>query len=147
MKAKHKRAVKIFVYLLLIATGVAMLLFSLKDNMVFFYTPSELYQQKSKLISAKGSKAIRVGGMVKRGSINNSGQGVISFVISDFENEVTVSYKGMLPDLFKEGSGAVAQGVMDFDVGVFNAKKILAKHDENYMPPSIKNLKQHRDFQ
>jgi cytochrome c-type biogenesis protein CcmE len=103
------------------------------DNMVFFYTPTQLLAGE-----APGGRSLRIGGMVETGSVEREpGTLTIRFRITDQDKALPVSYTGVLPDLFKEGKGAVAQG--ELKNGVFVASEILAKHDENYMPPKLKN--------
>ena len=108
---------------------------NLKNNLLYFKTPTEIkiYDNNSK------KKIIRVGGMVKKDSITID-KDKINFVITDFKNEVNVVYKGAVPSLFLEEKGVIAEGVLE-DNNFFVAKKILAKHDENYMPPELKDLK------
>ena len=108
---------------------------NLKNNLLYFKTPTEIkiYDNNSK------KKIIRVGGMVKKDSITID-KDKINFVITDFKNEVNVVYKGAVPSLFLEEKGVIAEGVLE-DNNFFIAKKILAKHDENYMPPELKDLK------
>ena len=104
---------------------------SLEENVVYFQSPSEI-----KALSELDKKKIRVGGMVKKNSISiNSSE--LKFVITDFKNEINVTYTGAIPNLFEEGKGVVAEGVLN-DRNFFSASKILAKHDENYMPPEVK---------
>jgi cytochrome c-type biogenesis protein CcmE len=110
-------------------SGIFMILYSLNTNLDYFFTPSEL---KNKEISS--NKRIKIGGMVLRGSVERQGS-VISFVITDYENSIDVMYEGIVPDLFKEESGVVALGYLQN--GIFEAEEVLAKHDENYMPPNI----------
>jgi cytochrome c-type biogenesis protein CcmE len=122
-------------FLALILTSVILIIFlilqSLKDNIVYFQSPSEV---KSLIVLNK--KKIRIGGMVKDYSITiNSDE--ISFIITDFKNEINVTYSGAVPNLFVEGKGVVAEGFLK-DKNYFIATKILAKHDENYMPPEVK---------
>ncbi len=108
---------------------------NLKNNLLYFKTPTEIkiYDNNSK------KKIIRVGGMVKKDSITID-KDKINFVITDFKNEVNVVYKGAVPSLFLEEKGVIAEGILE-DNNFFIAKKILAKHDENYMPPELKDLK------
>ena len=122
-----------FVLLILITLflSVFLILKSLEENVVYFQSPSEI-----KILSEIEKKKIRVGGMVKKDSISiNSSE--LKFVITDFKNEINVSYTGAIPNLFEEGKGVVAEGVLN-DRNFFSASKILAKHDENYMPPEVK---------
>ena len=123
----------LFVVLILITLilTVFFVLKSLEENVVYFQSPSEI-----KALSELDKKKIRVGGMVKKNSISiNSSE--LKFVITDFKNEINVSYTGAIPNLFEEGKGVVAEGVLN-DRNFFSASKILAKHDENYMPPEVK---------
>ena len=103
---------------------------SLEENVVYFKSPTEI-----KNLTELTPKKIRVGGMVKEKSINVN-QSEVNFVITDFKNELIVNYSGSVPNLFEEGKGVVAEGFLN-DRNFFNAKKILAKHDENYMPPEV----------
>ena len=123
----------LFVVLILITLILTtfLVLKSLEENVVYFQSPSEI-----KALSELDKKKIRVGGMVKKNSISiNSSE--VKFVITDFKNEINVSYTGAIPNLFEEGKGVVAEGVLN-DRNFFSASKILAKHDENYMPPEVK---------
>jgi len=129
MKPRHKR-------LALIATGVIGLsiatLFvanAFRSNLVFFYSPTEVHTGK-----APADRMFRIGGMVEKGSVKRSPDGLkVEFVVTDFNQRLTVQYQGLLPDLFREGQGVVAQGRLQ--ERVFLAREVLAKHDENYMPP------------
>ena len=123
----------LFVVLILITLILTtfLVLKSLEQNVVYFQSPSEI-----KALSELDKKKIRVGGMVKKDSISiNSSE--LKFVITDFKNEINVTYTGAIPNLFEEGKGVVAEGVLN-DRNFFSASKILAKHDENYMPPEVK---------
>ena len=124
-----------FLFLVLLLTSVILAVFlilqSLKDNVVYFQSPSEI----NPLIELE-KKKIRIGGMVKKESvIINSNE--VNFIITDFKNEINVTYSGAVPNLFAEGKGVVAEGFLK-DKNYFSATKILAKHDENYMPPEVK---------
>ena len=124
-----------FLFLVLILTSVILTVFlilqSLKDNVVYFQSPSEI-----KSLIELDKKKIRVGGMVKEQSVFiNSNE--VKFIITDFRNEINVIYSGAVPNLFAEGKGVVAEGFLK-DKNYFLATKILAKHDENYMPPEVK---------
>ena len=110
---------------------VFLILKSLEENVVYFQSPSEI-----KVLSELDNKKIRVGGMVKKNSILITANEV-KFIITDFKNEINVSYTGAIPNLFEEGKGVVAEGFIK-DRYLFSATKILAKHDENYMPPEVK---------
>ena len=124
-----------FVFLALILASVILTVFlvlqSLKENVVYFQSPSEI-----KSLIELNKKKIRVGGMVKEQSVSiNSDE--VNFIITDFKNEINVVYSGAVPNLFAEGKGVVAEGFLK-DRNYFKAIKILAKHDENYMPPEVK---------
>ena len=123
----------LFLFLLLasIILAVYLILKSLEENVVYFISPSEI-----KRLTEINSDKIRIGGMVKNKSIKIKSN-KINFIITDFKNEINVSYSGSVPNLFAEGKGVVAEGYLK-DRSYFNAVKILAKHDENYMPPEIK---------
>ena len=121
----------LFLVLLSLILSVFLILQSLKDNVVYFQSPSEI-----KTLIELDKKKIRVGGMVKAQSVFiNSNE--VNFVITDFKNEINVIYSGAVPNLFAEGKGVVAEGFLK-DKNYFLATKILAKHDENYMPPEVK---------
>ena len=126
---------RIFFLFFLSILAVAIIFFtlrSLEENVVYFFSPTEIYNKTD--ISFK--KKIRVGGLVKINSVNKSGTS-ISFIITDLNKEIIVSYNGLVPNLFSEGKGVVAEGKLK-DKKYFVADKILAKHDENYMPPEVK---------
>ena len=132
----YGRKVKLrFFFILLIVVTLGLTIFlilkSLEENVIYFKSPSEV-----KILSEKQQKKIRVGGMVKKNSIQMS-QNTVNFVITDFKNEINVIYSGAIPNLFGEGKGVVAEGFLN-DRSYLKAKKILAKHDENYMPPEVK---------
>ena len=117
--------------LLILILTVFLVLKSLEENVVYFQSPSEI-----KTLTELTNNKIRVGGMVKKNSISmNSDE--VNFIITDFKNEINVTYSGAVPNLFEEGKGVVAEGVLK-DRNFFSATKILAKHDENYMPPEVK---------
>ena len=130
MKTRHKRIALILGGLLILGVIVALVLNAFQSNLVFFFSPTQVAAGE-----APKSKSFRVGGMVKEGTIKREPDGVtLRFVMTDTEKDMIVAYKGILPDLFKEGKGAVAQGKFNED-GIFIASEVLAKHDENYMPP------------
>ena len=130
----------LFVLLILVTLilSVFLILKSLEDNVVFFQSPSEI-----KILPELDRKKIRVGGMVKVDSIFVEAKKV-KFIITDFKNEINVTYSGVIPNLFSEGKGVVAEGYLK-DRNFFLATKILAKHDENYMPPELQNLTKNND--
>lgn len=128
MKARHKRIAIIVAGVALLAIAATLLLQSFQSNLVFFFSPTEVVEGK-----APKQGNYRIGGLVEVGSIVRNGTKV-SFQVTDTANKIDVSYIGILPDLFKEGKGVVAQGKRG-ENGVFEADQVLAKHDENYMPP------------
>ena len=117
--------------LLSIILTIFLILNSLRDNVIYFKSPTEI-----KLLKELTEKKIRIGGMVKKNSIKTTSN-KLNFIITDFKNEINVSYSGAVPNLFEEEKGVVAEGFLK-DRNFFIAKKILAKHDENYMPPEVK---------
>ena len=121
----------IFLAIVILALSIFLILKSLEENVVYFKSPSEI-----KIDAEIDKKKMRVGGMVKKNSIKIESQDV-KFVITDFKNEINVVYSGAVPNLFQEGKGVVAEGYLK-DRNFFLATKILAKHDENYMPPEVK---------
>jgi cytochrome c-type biogenesis protein CcmE len=132
VKPRHKRALIIVGALATLAGAAVLILNALNSNIALYVTPSEVAAGK-----APKSQTFRIGGMVKDGSLKRD-ELVVHFIITDLVQEIAVSYKGILPDLFKEGKGAVVQGKLDHD-GQFVASEVLAKHDENYMPPEAKH--------
>ena len=125
------RAIFLILFLISIILSVFLILKSLEENVVYFISPSEI-----KKLPTINDKKIRVGGMVKNKSISIKLDSV-NFIITDFKNEINVVYSGAVPNLFAEGKGVVAEGFLK-DRNYLNAIKILAKHDENYMPPEVK---------
>ena len=136
MLSKKARTRIVFTMFLLVAAIVVIfvVLKSLEENVVYFFSPTELYNKEDIPFNEK----IRVGGLVKDGSIINN-QMSVNFIVTDLNNEIIVSYKGSLPNLFSEGKGVVAEGKLK-DKKYFIADKILAKHDENYMPPEVSQI-------
>ncbi len=134
MKARQKRLTLVVVGVALLGGAVALVLSAFQQNLVFFHTPTEVADGK-----APSGRTFRIGGMVEDGSIQRAADGLtVHFVITDTAKSIPVAYKGPLPDLFKEGKGAVVQGAIDAN-GQFNASEVLAKHDENYMPPEAQD--------
>lgn len=127
-KARHRRLIWILAGVAAIGIAVALVLNAFRSNLVFFFTPTEVAQGK-----APSGRIFRIGGLVSEGSVQREGT-TVRFQVTDNANTISVSYTGILPDLFKEGRGVVAQGTVQAD-GSFQAKEVLAKHDENYMPP------------
>lgn len=136
MKQKHQRLTFILLGLLCLGTAVGIILNNFKDNLVFFYSPTELKEQ-----TLDTGKLIRIGGLVEEGTLEKSEDGhKHQFNITDMQNSVKVKYEGILPPMFREGQGMVATGKLEGDV--FIASNLLTKHDENYMPPEVaKSLK------
>jgi cytochrome c-type biogenesis protein CcmE len=128
VKPRHKRLIAIVGGLAVLAAAAALVLTAFEKNLVFFFTPSQVAANE-----APQGRTFRIGGMVLAGSVKREGVDV-HFVVTDTANTMPVVYRGALPDLFREGKGVVAQGQLGPD-GVFRAKEVLAKHDENYMPP------------
>ena len=136
MLSKKARS-RFFVLMFLLVLAVVVIfvvLKSLEENVVYFFSPTEIYNNEN----ISFNKKIRVGGLVKEGSLTNN-QAMINFVVTDLNNEIIVSYKGPLPNLFSEGKGVVVEGKLK-DKKYFIADKILAKHDENYMPPEVSKV-------
>ena len=125
---RRKRLIWIVIGLAILAVAVGLVLYALKSNIVFFFTPTQIAATE-----APQGRAFRVGGMVESGSVVRNGLDV-QFRVTDTVKTIPVVYRGTLPDLFREGKGVVAQGKVGPD-GVFKADEVLAKHDENYMPP------------
>ena len=133
MKAKHQRLTLLVLAIAAVLVAVLLAMSALRDQASYFYAPGDIKQQGAPL-----DRSVRIGGMVKEGSVRHAGDGVtIDFMVGD-ETDATipVRYKGIVPDLFKESSGVVAEGRFQPD-GLFVASEILAKHDENYMPPQL----------
>lgn len=128
MKPRHKRLAAIALGVAALGIALALVLSAFEKNLVFFFTPSQVAANE-----APQGKTFRIGGMVETGSVKRSGVEV-RFMVTDTARSVPVVYSGALPDLFREGKGVVAQGQLGPD-GVFRASEVLAKHDENYMPP------------
>ena len=131
MKPRHKRFAMIGGGLAALGVAAAFVLAAFQENLVFFFTPSQVAANE-----APQGRAFRIGGMVTPGSVKRQSDGVtVQFTVTDTAKNVTVVYRGLLPDLFREGKGVVTQGRLGAD-GVFQASEVLAKHDENYMPPA-----------
>jgi len=134
MTPRAKRFVLVAVMLGAVAVAIALVASAFRSNLVFFYSPSDIAAQQ-----APTARTFRLGGLVESGSVVRAPDGVtLRFAVTDTVKRVPVEYRGLLPDLFKEGKGVVAQGKLGGD-GVFRADEVLAKHDENYMPPEAAN--------
>ncbi|MEJ8851033.1 cytochrome c maturation protein CcmE [Variovorax rhizosphaerae] len=130
MKARSRRGLAILAGLSALGIASALVLNAFQSNLVFFFSPSQVAAKEAPL-----GRGFRIGGLVEEGSIQRPAQGLtVHFVVTDLAKRVPVVYTGLLPDLFREGKGVVAQGRLGMD-GVFHADQVLAKHDENYMPP------------
>ena len=139
MKPRHKRWALILGGVAVLGTATALVLAAFNRNLVFFFTPTQVAANEAPL-----GRTFRIGGMVQAGSVKRAGVEV-RFVVTDTEKSLPVVYRGQLPDLFREGKMVVAQGQLTAD-GTFHAREVLAKHDENYMPPEAKEAveKAHR---
>ncbi|MQM32079.1 MAG: cytochrome c maturation protein CcmE [Candidatus Accumulibacter phosphatis] len=130
MKPRHKRIALIVGGLAILGIVALLVLNAFQSNLVFFFSPTQVAAGE-----APAGKSFRIGGMVKEGSLQRQTDGItLRFVVTDTDKDMTVAYQGILPDLFREGKGVVAQGRLG-DGGIFTASEVLAKHDENYMPP------------
>lgn len=130
MKPRHRRLILIVAGLALLGVTAALVLSAFNKNLVFFFSPSQVADKEAPV-----NKTFRLGGMVEKGSLKRMSDGLtVEFLVTDTAKTIPVRYKGILPDLFSEGKGVVAQGRLDAD-GTFVATQVLAKHDENYMPP------------
>jgi cytochrome c-type biogenesis protein CcmE len=144
MKRRHKRIAFIFLGLAGLGIAAALVLSAFQQNLVFFFSPSQVVAKEAPL-----NKSFRIGGLVQNGTLQRDNDGLtVHFTVTDTAKSIPVVYKGILPDLFKEGKGCVAQGRIGTD-GVFYAEQVLAKHDENYMPPeagkAIDNAKHEKE--
>jgi cytochrome c-type biogenesis protein CcmE len=132
MKRKHKRLLFVALGILILAAAASLILFAFKGNIVFFLSPTEI-TEKSKKNEISPQQRLRIGGLVEKGSLT---KGVINrFKVTDLNKSIIVEFKGLLPDLFREGQGIVAEG--RYNNAVFTASEVLAKHDETYMPPEV----------
>lgn len=130
MKRRHKRVTFIVVALAGLAFASFLVLRAFQNNLVFFFSPTQVAAKEAPI-----DRTFRIGGLVEEGTLRRGNDGLtVHFTVTDTAASIPVVYKGILPDLFKEGRGCVAQGKID-DAGVFQADQVLAKHDENYMPP------------
>ena len=141
MTIRFQRLIIILLSLVFLAASVILILFNSKNNLIFFFTPTELINSKNKI-----DNQVRIGGFVKTKSLKkNTNNDFYSFTITDNQNEIEVEFKGILPDLFKEEQGVVIEGILVNKKKV-NASKVFAKHDENYMPSSIKKQLKEADY-
>ena len=132
MTRKHKRLAIVLASMAALGVGTALVLSAFRDNLVFFYSPTEI---ETKHVPPE--RRFRVGGLVEEKSVQRGSDGVtVSFRVTDMSHSVPVTYRGILPDLFREGQGVVCEGMLDAG-GTFVASEVLAKHDERYMPPEV----------
>ncbi len=131
MKRKHKRLTFVIIAMALLGIAVGLVLMAFEENIVFFNSPTDIVTKKP-----GPDKRLRLGGLVEDGSVmREAGSAVVHFKVTDMENSVAVSFEGILPDLFREGQGVITEG--KYINGVFQASEVLAKHDEQYMPPEV----------
>ena len=130
MKRKHKRLTFVIVAMALLAVAAGLILSAFEENIVFFYSPTDVAVKK-----IAEDRRIRLGGLVEEGSVKKTGGVGVTFRVTDLTTAIAVTYKGLLPDLFREGQGVIAEGRLKG--GVFQADEVLAKHDETYMPPEV----------
>ncbi|MCI0430803.1 MAG: cytochrome c maturation protein CcmE [Rhodospirillales bacterium] len=131
MTRKHRRLLALAAGLVLLGSAAALGLSALKDTVVFFHSPSDIAEK-----APPRGRVFRLGGLVEEGSVKSGADGTVEFRVTDLQRALPVTFKGVLPDLFREGQGVVAQGTLGAD-GVFAATEVLAKHDETYMPPEV----------
>jgi len=134
MKAKHKRLILVSALIIAMCAGAAVVLATFKEYAVFFITPKDVEAMSEE--EKAPSRSLRLGGLVEEGSVSQGDGNVLEFRITDYTGSVAVIYQGIIPSLFREGQGVVAEGSFD-PAGVFVARTLLAKHDENYMPPEV----------
>ena len=134
MKARHKRMAFIVVGLAGLAVAIGLIANAFNQNLVFFFSPSDVQAKQAPI-----NRDFRLGGLVEEGSLKREDDGLtVHFIVTDNANTIPVTFTGILPDLFREGQGVVAQGKLN-ENGVFMAKEVLAKHDESYMPPEVQD--------
>ncbi|MCH8079296.1 MAG: cytochrome c maturation protein CcmE [Gammaproteobacteria bacterium] len=132
MTPRKKRIFMVFFITLGMGVAVALILTAFEKNLLYFYAPTQIVAGEAPI-----DRAFRIGGLVLEGSVVRDPETLeVQFVLTDTLNQVTITYEGILPDLFREGQGIVANGKLD-ENGIFQAKEVLAKHDENYMPPEV----------
>ncbi len=131
-KLQKRRLTYVSLFLIVLALAASLIFYALKQNLNVFVTPTQIAEQ-----SIKTNYSMRLGGMVKNNSLQRDKQSLqVDFVMTDFKHDIPVRYIGVLPDLFHEGKGAIVEGIMNAD-GIFVASRVLAKHDENYMPKKV----------
>ncbi len=132
MTRKRRRIYFLLAAMIALAGATGLILAAFQDNVTYFYGPSDLHAQAPSV----GTRLIRLGGVVTPGSVQHDASGAITFMVGDGKAEIPVQYRGILPDLFREGQGVIAEGRINAE-GLFTATTILAKHDETYMPPEV----------
>ena len=143
MKTRHKRLAIIVAGVIGLTVAVLLVLNAFQSNLVFFYSPTEVLEGK---VTVPAGKLIRIGGLVEQGSVKRSADGLkVDFIVTDLNKKLPVHYEGLLPDLFREGQGVVAQGRLQ-NGNQFVASEVLAKHDEKYMPPEAAQALQGGSF-
>lgn len=135
MSPKRQRMWIVIAGIAFMGVGTALILHNFSEHLIYFYTPTQLYEAVGPMWDS--NKTARLGGLVKRGSITSTGEQSITFVVTDLTNEVVVTYTGTLPSLFREGQGVIAEGKYGYSSNIFRADKILAKHDEYYLPKEV----------
>ncbi len=142
MKTRHKRLALIVTGVVGLTLATLFVLNAFRSNLVFFYSPTEVLEGKAPL-----DQTLRIGGLVEKGSVRRSADGLaVDFIVTDLNRSLSVHYRGILPDLFREGQGVVAQGRLGTG-NRFIAREVLAKHDENYMPPEVAKALQGSNYQ
>jgi len=132
MRARHKKLLVIVFSVAALSVAALLVLEAFRDNIVFFHSPTDVMEGK-----AKSDRTMRIGGLVQQGSVQKSADGLsVAFTVTDLKNTLDVQYTGLLPDLFREGQGVIAQGRLQAD-NKFIADQVLTKHDERYMPPEV----------
>jgi cytochrome c-type biogenesis protein CcmE len=140
MSARLQRLLLILLYFIFLAVAIFLVLFNSKKNLIFFYTPSELIESNPLI-----NETVRIGGFVKNNSLSLRGDNEYNFIITDSKEMINITYKGLLPDLFKEGQGAVIEGKL-LKNNLVKATNVFAKHDENYIPATLKNQLKNSDY-
>lgn len=140
MSARFQRLLLILLSLFLLTTSILLILYNSKKNLIFFYTPSELFESNLKI-----NDNVRIGGFVEKGSISKTNDGKYNFIITDNIKTIKIIYKGLLPDLFREEQGAVIEGKL-LNKSLIKATTVFAKHDENYIPASLKDQLKNNEY-
>lgn len=145
MKPKYKRLVSVIALMLIMCLGAFVMLKTFSDNLIYFYSPKDLaktQKNEPQKLSNLSDRKIKVGGMIKAGTVKQKSD-KISFIVTDYKNDIKIFYVGILPPMFREGQGVVAEGFLqkiekDDNIFKFKASKLITKHDEKYMPPELK---------